>query len=517
MAKSRNESINISIFTALKVSEKSDVPVLLMSNPGMGKTTSVEFFAKVRGYHLEVLRGNSTSPEEVLGYDTVPPTLKDGETVVKTTVHLRPSWFNRIIEVKETTGKPTLLFLDEITTAPEHVQSALLQLIFDKTVGPEFLPEDTLIVAAGNYVQNLSNQMSLLPPLMNRFMIYNIVPDVTDLDTFLNSYEGALADPSGKKKDKIKIIEQQLTELDQQEIKDLSEGVKNKIGEYIERQIRETTRALMNSGERVIDLKVTDLQSIYSEATDDTKLYGFVSLRTLGYFTKVAVASYECFGKAGLKSENFANMIDGLVGYGISRDKSKQVKKTYLTKDYLTSMKVVINDIDRIQTTKIPEYEQFFRDVFSKKTKNGLNSPELSAIKTKLDDLRNEGSIKGMERPIDQAIISDFIDVTISSLNGLLGNTKLKVDVKDLKSSMPPEEFAGIITKWNSINAAFDSANNFLKLPGITYDSTINKSFESLAEKVKMYKFRIKSLHKIYVKEGSGYETIVPDLYNSKD
>ena len=36
MAKSQNESINISIFTALKVSEISKVPVLIMSNPGLG-------------------------------------------------------------------------------------------------------------------------------------------------------------------------------------------------------------------------------------------------------------------------------------------------------------------------------------------------------------------------------------------------------------------------------------------------------------------------------------------------
>ena len=47
MAKSKNDNINISIFTALKVSEISRVPVLIMSNPGLGKSTSVEMFAEV--------------------------------------------------------------------------------------------------------------------------------------------------------------------------------------------------------------------------------------------------------------------------------------------------------------------------------------------------------------------------------------------------------------------------------------------------------------------------------------
>lgn len=37
----------------------------------MGKSTSVSMFAKLRGYKLEILRGNSTSETEVMGYDVV--------------------------------------------------------------------------------------------------------------------------------------------------------------------------------------------------------------------------------------------------------------------------------------------------------------------------------------------------------------------------------------------------------------------------------------------------------------
>ena len=76
MAKSLNDSINVSIFTALKVSEMSKVPVLIMSNPGLGKSTTVEMFADVRGYSLILLRGNSTTAEEVMGYDVADTSLK---------------------------------------------------------------------------------------------------------------------------------------------------------------------------------------------------------------------------------------------------------------------------------------------------------------------------------------------------------------------------------------------------------------------------------------------------------
>ena len=97
------ENINVAIFTALKVSEISKVPILLMSNPGVGKSTSVELFAAVRGYHLQLLRGNSTSETEILGYD-VADTNRDSET----TKHLRPSWYTEILEMKEK-GIPTLI------------------------------------------------------------------------------------------------------------------------------------------------------------------------------------------------------------------------------------------------------------------------------------------------------------------------------------------------------------------------------------------------------------------------
>ena len=50
--KKQLNNINVSIFCALKVSEVSKVPVLLIANPGTGKSTSVEMFAKVRGYRL---------------------------------------------------------------------------------------------------------------------------------------------------------------------------------------------------------------------------------------------------------------------------------------------------------------------------------------------------------------------------------------------------------------------------------------------------------------------------------
>ena len=140
----RRNNINTDIFCALKIAEKSGVPVLFLSNPGAGKSSTVNLFAKVRGYEVVLLRGNSTTAEEVTGYDVAPKDVSYDHKMAA--VPLRPSWFEEVIR-NHNEGKKTLLFLDEITTANEFVQAALLHLIFERMVKTEKIPDDTLIVS----------------------------------------------------------------------------------------------------------------------------------------------------------------------------------------------------------------------------------------------------------------------------------------------------------------------------------------------------------------------------------
>lgn len=284
------KDINSSIFAALKVSEKSKVPFLLIGNPGTGKTTTVEMFSKIRGYEMILLRGSQSTPEEILGYDVSEPSISKS-----TTVKLRPAWFEKLLNNTKS-GKKCLLFLDEITTANEYTQSALLHLIFERKVGDEDLPEDTLIVSAGNYASNLSSQFNLIPPLMNRFCIYNIVATETDLDNFLSEYKGASVNgkPNG--------IEKSMKDL--KEMDDLEPSISDefvlKVSEKIEFSINLTSKSLIRGSK--LDLKVTDMQDLYGDLDNDAALPGFVTLRSLVYLKRLSIASYRCFGKSGLTS-----------------------------------------------------------------------------------------------------------------------------------------------------------------------------------------------------------------------
>ena len=136
-------TINEQMFFAMRVSEVSKVPVLFLSNPGVGKSSSVWKFADNRNYELITIRGNSTTYDEIMGYDTVPEGVREGTH--RAAVGLRPSWFQQMKD-NEAKGKKTLLFLDELTTATEYVQAALLHLIFERSCKDEKFPEDTLVV-----------------------------------------------------------------------------------------------------------------------------------------------------------------------------------------------------------------------------------------------------------------------------------------------------------------------------------------------------------------------------------
>lgn len=501
----KNNNINVNIFCALKVSEVSKVPVLLMANPGTGKSSTVEMFADVRGYKLILLRGNSESAETILGYDVAPT----DTTKSSSTKHLRPEWFEKIKEA-DAKGEKCLLFLDEITTATEYVQAALLHLIFERKVGTEDIPESTLIVSAGNYASNLSNSMIMLPPLMNRFMIFNIVPEPDDLDKFLNKYDGAIG---GKRTNYRKEIRKVMETLDKQELTMDAETL-DKAGEYIERAIRTTAKMLMQGSKKVIDLKVTDLQNIYSDLENDAKLPGFVTLRTLNYLRDVTVASFKCFGKAGIQSDNYRNMVTGLVGLGVSRDPRdpSRVKNTDVTNEFYMAMQSVAVEIEKMNNTKLPEYEKFFKNsVFGKKN---FEVSDINAITNKLSELRNDPELKNLDRPLDVKIAEDILKTIKNSSINVVNSLSFDKS-KAITAQITPEELnkvsgyiSYVVDFMNEIDTIINDKRGYK-------DDAVN-IVESTRNDLGKVIYKVRGIHKLMLMEDAGLANAVVPVKSFK-
>ena len=156
------------IMTAIEASRRSKVPVLFFGNPGQGKTATINAWAEENGYHVETLIGSHYSQDEILGFP-----VNNGKDYLEI---LEPEWYHNIMEAKKA-GKPTVLFLDELSMTPGNVQGSLLQLCFERKIrGNKSLPEDCIVLSAANYKKNLPGWAEIIAPELNRFCIINLLP-----------------------------------------------------------------------------------------------------------------------------------------------------------------------------------------------------------------------------------------------------------------------------------------------------------------------------------------------------
>lgn len=467
-------TINESIFMSLKVSEKSEVPVLFIGNPGSGKTTTIEYYAELTGRKLILLRGSQSSPEEILGYEVNSDEVDKNGNSLRTTSKLRPTWFMELKEAKEK-GIKTLLFLDEITTAGEHVQSALLQVIFGRSIdNVNRLPEDCLVVAAGNYASNLSSGFNLIPPLMNRFCIINIVPKKSDLKLYLSKYQRA-RDPKSLLK----------TFSLSHEVSSNRPDDFNKIGEVIESRLHDFTIGLIDN--KKYDPTVTDMSDIYQDNTD-TILPGFVTFRTLNYYRDMIINMYSTYGLFGIESEVFRSITEGLVGIGLGRDKNKRVISNSLVEDYLQFSISVCKDLDKKRNTSINRLEKSIKGIIVELDTEGsesrikvLSSEGLIALKKIFDSYENDNSIN-IDNPIDKKLLSDVSDIIVDSarhvLDGDLAHIQSLINT-GVDSGLNIDSVNGDIKHYNDAIRAFKSLDAFVSNPVFKYSGDLISKIKS--------------------------------------
>ena len=482
-----------------------------------------------RPMDVVVLRGNSESPETIHGFETVSTApVVPGEPVISS--HTRPSWMQRIKENYEKKIR-TILFLDELTTANEYVQAALLMLIFDRKCGVEELPpiDYCLIVAAGNYMNNLTTSMTMISPVLNRFMIFNIVPTADDLSDFLCKYKGALS--TGKIGDPLKDVEAKLGELDKQEIS-LSEANFNKVGEYFEKTIQETATLLMTRAGK-IDLSVTNLKSLYEDVDDDDpNLYGFPTFRTLNYLRDVSIACYKCFGKFGIQSDNFRKMVDGLCGIGLTKEAAKSggqinIKTHKIGMDFFDSLSKTAVELDKLSSSRLPEYVNYFSNLLNstnekgrkKEDKGRFTIPEMQALRNKLVEMGKDGEMKNIEKPLEQDMVRDLCNTLVSSSNLIPslhydGTTSSAEDIRGgiIKAGYTVDKVMGYITTWNIIADTFNQVQSFIKMDQWNYPSSSKEIVANVGKVLSKTGIKLRTFRRVVCMSDPGASEILPEI-----
>jgi len=80
----------------------------------------------------------------------------------------------KIFDMDDGADAINILFLDELSAAPQSVQAAAYQISLDRRIGEFALPENCIVIAAGNRTTDLSVAYKMPKALCNRLMHFNI-------------------------------------------------------------------------------------------------------------------------------------------------------------------------------------------------------------------------------------------------------------------------------------------------------------------------------------------------------
>jgi AAA domain (dynein-related subfamily) len=158
----------------IRVAMFANQTVLLIGDPGVGKSAIMYRAAKEMDMPLYVLLGSTLDPTDIGG---LPMRSPDGTHLIRIPLE----------EIQRCSEKPGILFLDEISAAPGPVQAALLRLILERKAGSVSLHEETRVVAACNPPEQAPAGFELSAPLMGRMAVINFKPKDDEVIDFLRT------------------------------------------------------------------------------------------------------------------------------------------------------------------------------------------------------------------------------------------------------------------------------------------------------------------------------------------
>jgi hypothetical protein len=140
---------------------KSQRPLFLWGPPGIGKSEVVADIAQEMGGFMIDLRLGQMDPTDIRGIpfynkelgkmDWAPPIdLPDAELAAQYPI--------------------IVLFMDEMNSAPPGVQAAAYQLVLNRRMGKYVLPDNVVMIAAGNRESDKGVTYRMPTPLANRFV-----------------------------------------------------------------------------------------------------------------------------------------------------------------------------------------------------------------------------------------------------------------------------------------------------------------------------------------------------------
>ena len=151
---------------------KRGIPYILISQPGLGKSTLEKTIAKKLGYDLITVFAADKTPSDLNGY-LIPLNGK---------IDFHPFGF---LEKILTAKKPLKVFFDEATKAPQAVINAISQMVLDRQINNKPIPSLVQFSLAANRKGDLSNDNHLPEHLKSRLRIINLRFDLPSFNQYM--------------------------------------------------------------------------------------------------------------------------------------------------------------------------------------------------------------------------------------------------------------------------------------------------------------------------------------------
>jgi hypothetical protein len=156
---------------SLRKAFKSKRPIFLWGPPGIGKSDIVKQLGEELEAHVIDVRLSLWEPTDIKGipyFDSNDGTMRWAP----------PSELPSMEFAKK--HKQIILFMDELNSAAPSVQAAAYQLILNRRVGTYQLPDNVVMVAAGNRETDKGVTFRMPAPLANRFVHLEMTVDWDD-------------------------------------------------------------------------------------------------------------------------------------------------------------------------------------------------------------------------------------------------------------------------------------------------------------------------------------------------
>ena len=148
----------------------------LAGPPGIGKSAIAKNMADEINYQLIDYRFSTGTPEDQTGLPV--KTIQNGK---ERAVFLP---FNDLFPTEDTPLPPGkdgwLLFLDELSNAPKHMQAAAYKVILDRMVGDKRLHPNVVLMAAGNRIEDRAAAVQLGSALNSRMIMLEVFPELQE-------------------------------------------------------------------------------------------------------------------------------------------------------------------------------------------------------------------------------------------------------------------------------------------------------------------------------------------------